>query len=78
AHRFEPSDAATREVLSHKPALAIWGMADQTLQPSHFIPLFNEAFPNGTTHFLEGVGHYCHEDAPEEVGKLIDEFIQKT
>ncbi len=53
-------------------------MADQTLQPEHFIPLFSEAFPNGTTHRLEGVGHYCHEDAPEEVAKLIDEFLQKT
>ena len=53
-------------------------MADQTLQPEHFIPLFSEAFPKGTTHRLEGVGHYSHEDAPVEVAKLIDEFIQKT
>jgi len=53
-------------------------MADQTLQPEHFIPLFSEAFPNGTTHRLEGVGHYSREDAPEEIAKLIDEFLQKT
>ncbi len=53
-------------------------MSDQTLQPEHFIPLFSEAFPNGTTHRLEGVGHYCHEDAPEEVAIKIDEFLQKT
>ncbi len=58
--------------------MAIWGMADQTLQPEYFIPLFSEAFPNSTTHRLEGVGHYSHEDAPEEVAKLIDEFLQKT
>jgi hypothetical protein len=49
----------------------------KTLQPEHFIPLFSEAFPNGTTHRLDGVGHYCHEDAPEEVAKLIDEFLLK-
>jgi len=60
------------------PALAIWGMADQTLQPEYFMPLFSEAFPNGTTHRLEGVGHYCHEDTPEEIAKLIDEFLQNT
>ena len=78
AHRFELPDAPTARALSRKPALAIWGMADQTLRPEHFMPLFSEAFPNGTTHRLEGVGHYCHEDAPEEVAKLIGEFLQKT
>jgi pimeloyl-ACP methyl ester carboxylesterase len=78
AHRFEPVDAPTAKALSRKPALAIWGMADQTLQPEHFIPLFSEAFPNGTTHRLDGVGHYCHEDAPEEVAKLIDGFLLKN
>ena len=78
AHRFEPADAPAAKALSHIPALAIWGMADQTLHPAHFIPLFSEAFPNGTTHRLEGVGHYCHEDAPEEIAKLIVEFLQNT
>lgn len=78
AHRFEPTDTLAKSVLVQKPALAIWGMADQTLQPEHFIPLFQEAFPNGNTHRLAGVGHYCHEDAPEKVVKLIDEFLQQT
>ena len=50
-------------------------MADQTLQPEYFIPLFSEAFPNGTTHRLEGVGHYSPEDAPEEVARLVAEFV---
>ncbi len=53
-------------------------MADQTLQPEHFMPLFSEAFPNGATHRLEGVGHYCHEDAPKDVANLIEEFLLKT
>jgi len=78
AHRFEPADAPTARAVSRKPALAIWGMADRTLQPEHFIPLFSEAFPNGTTHRLEGVGHYSHEDAPEEIAKGIDEFLHET
>ncbi len=53
-------------------------MADRTLQPEHFIPLFSEAFPKGTVHRLEGVGHYSHEDAPEEIARRIDEFLQET
>lgn len=78
AHQFEPADESTVEALSRKPALAIWGMADRTLQPEHFLPLFDEAFPDGTTLRLEAVGHYCHEDAPEVIARLIDEFLQQT
>ncbi len=78
AHRFEPADAPMARAVSRKPALAIWGMADQTLQPEHFIPLFSEAFANGTVRRLEGVGHYSHEDAPEEIAKGIDEFLHET
>jgi haloalkane dehalogenase len=78
AHRFEPADAPTAKAISRKPALAIWGMADRTLQPEHFLPLFREAFPNGTVHQLEGVGHYSPEDAPEEIAKRIGEFLLAT
>ena len=78
AHRFEPTDVSTVRALSRKPALAIWGMADRTLQPKHFIPLFREAFPSSTVHRLEGVGHYSHEDAPDEIAKRIDEFLLAT
>ena len=78
AHQFEPADAPTARALARKPALAIWGMADQTLQPEYFIPLFSEAFANGTVRRLEGVGHYSHEDAPEEIEKGIDEFLRET
>jgi pimeloyl-ACP methyl ester carboxylesterase len=78
AHRFEPVDAPTARALSRKPALALWGMADRTLQPEHFIPLFHEAFPNGTVHHLEGVGHYSLEDAPEEIAKRIGQFLIET
>ena len=78
AHRFEAADPSTVKVLSRKPALAIWGMVDKTLSPDCFLPLFSEAFPNGNIHHLEGAGHYCHEDAPEQIAKLIDEFIKET
>ncbi|GJM15758.1 MAG: hypothetical protein DHS20C13_10850 [Thermodesulfobacteriota bacterium] len=77
-HRFEVSDTLIAKELSRKPALAIWGMEDKTLQSAHFLPLFSEAFPNGNIYTLEGVGHYCHEDAPEQIAKLIDEFIKEN
>ncbi len=61
--------------LAKKPALAIWGEADRTLHAQHFLPLFSQAFPNGQVRSLPGVGHYSPEDAPEEVARLVAEFV---
>ncbi|MEX0360470.1 MAG: alpha/beta fold hydrolase, partial [Allomuricauda sp.] len=76
-HQFEPIDALTAKKLSRKPAMAIWGMEDKTLNPEFFLPLFQEAFPDGEIHRLEGVGHYSLEDAPKEIAKLVKAFLKK-
>ncbi|QPF88161.1 alpha/beta fold hydrolase [Bradyrhizobium genosp. L] len=78
AHRFETPDAATDRAIRSKPALAIWGEADRTLQAEHFLPLFSAIFPDAPVKRLAGVGHYCFEDAPEAVGGLIADFIRQT
>ncbi len=75
AHEFETADGATKAELAMKPALAIWGEADRTLHAEHFLPLFSQAFPNGQLHRLPGAGHYSPEDAPEEVARLVAEFV---
>ncbi len=75
AHRFETPDAATKAELAKKSALAIWGEADRTLHAQHFLPLFSQAFPDGQLRRLPGVGHYSPEDAPEEVARLVAEFV---
>lgn len=77
-HQFEAVNTATAEKLSKKPALAIWGMADQTLQAAYFLPLFREAFPEGRIHRLPGAGHYSLEDAPEEIAIQIEAFLKKS
>ncbi len=75
AHQFETPDAAARRELAKKPALAIWGEADRTLQAEHFLPLFSQAFPDGRIHRLQGAGHYSPEDAPEAVARLVADFM---
>lgn len=75
AHRFEEPDAATRQAISAKPALALWGEEDQTLHAKHFLPLFKTAFPNGRIQRLPGAGHYSPEDAPREVTDHVLSFI---
>lgn len=78
AHRFEVPDAAARRAIQAKPALAIWGMADRTLQAQHFLPLFSELFPTAQIHQLESVGHYSPEDAPATVAARTIEFLART
>lgn len=78
AHQFEAPDAAAESAIRSKPALAIWGEADRTLQAAHFLPLFTELFPTAPVHRLAGVGHYCLEDAPDEIGRLIANFIRQN
>ncbi|MEK8128791.1 hypothetical protein WMW72_12830 [Paenibacillus filicis] len=78
AHQFEMPDASTVDEVRQKPALAIWGEADRTLHAEHFLPLFMELFPSAPVHWLPGVGHYCLEDAPDEIGHLIADFIQEN
>lgn len=74
-HQFETPSSGTKAKLESKPALALWGQADRTLHARHFLPLFDEAFPNGHIHRLTNVGHYSPEDAPEEVARLVHDFI---
>lgn len=78
AHRFEVPTAAADRAIRAKPAMAIWGMADRTLHAAHFLPLFSDIFPSAPIHRLAGVGHYCLEDAPQEIGMLVSEFIRRS
>lgn len=78
AHRFETPDADAKREIRSKPALAIWGMADRTLLAEHFLPLFSELFPQSPIHKLEGVGHYCLEDAPEAIAAHVAAFMRQT
>lgn len=78
AHRFEVPDAAAVQAIRALPALAIWGMADRTLQAEHFLPQFSSLFSGAPVHRLPGVGHYCLEDAPEAITALVAGFLRET
>jgi haloalkane dehalogenase len=77
-HRFEIPGTEAERIIRGRPALAIWGAADRTLHADHFLPLFSGLFPDAPTHRLTGVGHYCLEDAPNDIAKLVVPFIQQT
>lgn len=77
-HSFEEPSSAVAVKLSAKPALALWGEADRTLSADQFLPLFQQAFPNGHVHRLVGVGHYSPEDAPQDVAEHVLRFVNSA
>jgi pimeloyl-ACP methyl ester carboxylesterase len=78
AHRIEMPDAAAIRTIRGKPALAIWGDADRTLNAEYFLPLFAELFPDGPIHRLPAAGHYSFEDSPDAINTLISKFLREN
>jgi cis-3-alkyl-4-acyloxetan-2-one decarboxylase len=64
--------------LRSKPAMLAEGMNDQAIPPELTIADFKALYPRGPVVPLEGVGHFCQEDAPETLVALIQLFIQMT
>jgi cis-3-alkyl-4-acyloxetan-2-one decarboxylase len=64
--------------LRKKPAMLAEGMADAAIPPELAIADFKTLFPHGPIVRLDGVGHFCQEDAPETLGALIELFMQMT
>jgi haloalkane dehalogenase len=64
--------------LRRKPAMLAEGMADQAIPPELAIADFKMLFPAGPVVRLDGVGHFCQEDAPEALVAMIQLFIQMT
>ena len=75
-HQFEIPSDEVKNILSRKPAMAIWGKQDRTLHGEHFLPLFKTAFPQGPVHEIEKAGHYSPEDQPAIISHLIHHFVQ--
>ncbi len=76
-HQFEVPDKAAVAAILAKPALAIWGEQDHTLHAEYFLPLFAQLFPEAPIHRLPDAGHYSPEDAPEEIAKLVIDFLSE-
>lgn len=68
-------DARTR--LAGIPALLLWGLGDRALPPK-VLARWRQAWPQARVQELAGVGHWPHEEAPEEVARQLDEFLPRS
>ena len=58
------------------PVLIAWGMKDQVFDKD-FLNKWTEYFPYAQVYRFVDCGHYILEDAREEVGQLIIDFLAK-
>ncbi|WP_223808878.1 alpha/beta fold hydrolase [Rufibacter hautae] len=64
-----------RHVLEGKPVLVLWGTKDKLI-PASFLENWQETLPGLTVMELE-TGHFLQEEAPEEVTKAIQAFLEQ-
>jgi pimeloyl-ACP methyl ester carboxylesterase len=57
------------------PALVIWGAGDAYL-PASFAERQRDAFPAADVHILPASGHWPFADSPEEVERLLIEYLE--
>jgi haloalkane dehalogenase len=63
-------------VLRQKPVLIVWGMKDSAFQPPT-LERWKQALPDARVVPLE-VGHWPHEEAPDEVRVAIEDFLERS
>jgi pimeloyl-ACP methyl ester carboxylesterase len=63
--------------LADRPALLVWGMRDWCFRPD-CLARFEAAWPDAEVHRLTDVGHWVLEDAAEEAGRIVDQFLAST
>ena len=61
--------------LTDKPAMLLEGMADRAIPPAYAIADFRALWPDGPVITLDGVGHFCQEDAPDVLVAAIRQFL---
>ena len=64
-------------LLRDRPVLICWGMQDFVFD-GHFLTEWERHFPAAEVHRYDDAGHYVLEDAGEEVGLRVEEFLQRT
>ena len=61
-----------RQALSQVPVTIVWGQGDPAFGPAH-LERWRSALPHARVHVLEGVGHFPHEEAPQQLLAAVQE-----
>jgi pimeloyl-ACP methyl ester carboxylesterase len=64
-------------LLRDRPMLICWGMRDFVFD-DHILTEWERHFPAAEVHRYADAGHYVLEDAGDEVGQEVEEFLERT
>jgi len=64
-------------LFTQTPMLIAWGGKDFCFN-DHFYKEWQRRFPKAACHYYENAGHYVLEDAFEEIGPLVAEFLDEN
>jgi haloalkane dehalogenase len=73
---YETLERGAVDALKSKPAILISGDKDYAIARDHVISDFKGIYPEARVIKVDGVGHFCQEDIPEELVSLIREFVK--
>ena len=59
------------------PMLIAWGGKDFCFN-DHFYTQWQQRFPQAACHYFKNAGHYVLEDAFEEIGPLVADFLAEN
>ncbi|MBI5005850.1 MAG: alpha/beta fold hydrolase [Nitrosomonadales bacterium] len=62
--------------LKDKPTLFVWGMKDVAFREQE-LKRWQQALPNSITLRLGSVGHFVAEEAPEQLGEAVENFLKE-
>lgn len=66
----------SRQAISSKPTLFVWGMKDPLIQP-HYLKKFISGFENSTAIRLEACGHFPQEEQPDRMAESVVDFLER-
>lgn len=66
--------ASKLDQFANTPVLVCWGDQDFVFD-HHFLAVWEQTWPHATVHRFPDCGHYVLEDAPDEIGALVSEFL---
>jgi pimeloyl-ACP methyl ester carboxylesterase len=58
----------------HLPTILIYGSKDDATPPKYG-ELLNNAVTGSTLHIVHGAGHFVHHEQPDEVLRIVEEFL---
>jgi len=59
------------------PALVVWG-GDDRIVPLECGERYAKSLPHARLHVVEGAGHFVDMEKPDELARLVADFISKA